>query len=73
MLAQKHPLKVKELYRLMDGSEDKAAAITADAWSLKRFITLLIRRWKEAEKMANQKGCTPRFRVPRLHLSDYPI
>ncbi len=58
------PLEVKALYELMGDVDDRQCAVNSDAWGIKRFLTLLIRRWKAQEKAAKEKGTTPQFRVP---------
>ena len=58
------PLEAKALYEFMGDVDDREAAVNSDAWGVKRFLTLLIRRWKTQEKVAKEKGTTPNFRIP---------
>lgn len=58
------PLEAKALYEFMGDVDDREAAVNSDAWGVKRFLALLICRWKTHEKVAKEKGTTPNFRIP---------
>ena len=53
-----------------ENGQDRISSINADAWSVKRFMSLLIRRWKEAEKVAKKNNKPLSFREPWFAVSD---